>query len=186
VTMDNTIDWNGKLEAVHENGKVVSITDIRQDDDGDWFTHQLRDGQFTCFGPNDCGGWHAPGTKWTIRNVAEAKAVEAPETHRQGTNGVRTGVEALERLEALELLVRRMAVDDIGVHEAFAEARALAPEPVDPDLVEAREACAIHAQRLNDYGLAAEYRSGELDQQFEMQATLAAIKRGRALERGEG
>jgi hypothetical protein len=82
---------------------------------------------------------------------------------------MKTANEALERLEALESLVRRMAVDDIGVHEAFAEAKALAPEPVDPDEAVADE---IHSEWLdNSDGTRA--------------VIMKALKRGRALERGE-
>lgn len=55
------------------------------------------------------------------------------------------------------------------------------PEPVDPDLLIAREVCAS-VSTMNP----ASYLSGDHDCAHSMQACLAAIKRVRALARGEG
>lgn len=44
------------------------------------------------------------------------------------------------------------------------------------NLLEAREACAGYAVVIGDHGLAAEYRAGELDDQFEVRAALTALR----------
>ncbi len=54
-------------------------------------------------------------------------------------------------------------------------------EPVDPDLIEAREICALTT--ISNCNAEA-YRSGEIDHATIIQTALAAIKRGRELERG--
>lgn len=133
-----------------------------------------------------------PANHTHYKTLQDNMPQNAPETHRQGTNGVRTGVEALERLEALESLVRRMAATDTPIDEYLAikrDARALLPEPVDPDLVEARELvceCVVQfASNDTEATLLRLYRAGEGDNEPEVQKIYAAIKRGRALERGE-
>lgn len=55
--------------------------------------------------------------------------------------------------------------------------------PVDPDLIAAREIC---AKDEDDIPFAArEYRAGERDKWATLRLTLAGIKHGRAMERGE-
>ena len=53
------------------------------------------------------------------------------------------------------------------------------PEPVDPDLLIAREVCA-------EFDPALDYHGGSFDDTCEVSVALAAIKRVRAMERGEG
>jgi len=91
---------------------------------------------------------------------------------------MKTANEALERLEVLESLVQRIAATDIPVDEYLAikrDARALLPEPVDPDLVEARKI------------MEARYYINDPEWQGDLDTTRAfkLLKRGRALERGE-
>lgn len=68
-------------------------------------------------------------------------------------------------------------------HHTFAHALTIwqwMPEPVDPDLLMAREVCA-ELWPAEGY-----YLSGSGDSTAEIRAALAAIKRGRALEREAG
>lgn len=112
--------------------------------------------------------------------ATETIAIRLPANHPHYAKPVRTAAEQLDRMEAL---VRSMANDEARDYPAEARAIvALLPEPVDPDLVEARKICEERV-RLVDANLAAEYRDGDYDTQMEMQVTLAAIKRGRQLER---
>lgn len=53
------------------------------------------------------------------------------------------------------------------------------PEPVDPDLLIAREVCA-------EFDPALDYHGGSFDDTCEVSVALAAIKRVRAMEREEG
>jgi len=71
----------------------------------------------------------------------------------------------------------------------FTEARAivaLLPEPVDPDLVEARELAAVASEKLS-HPWAPKIRAGEKDDapQAGVSLALAAIRRGRALAAAE-
>jgi hypothetical protein len=200
--MDNgNIRWDQPIEAVHEDGRVQGVC-LRQDMScsnpdgyGDYYTTGEFGGYDGIWRPNGAS-WCGMTPLWTIRNVAEAKAVEAPETHRQGTNGVRTGVEALERYEGLYErmagLVREMASQS-GPEPRFIErAKAIVrdlPEPVDPDLIECRNIGAEIGKKHNPLIHIMNpqcWHDGQNDDTHKMELMLAAIKRGRALERGEG
>lgn len=79
-------------------------------------------------------------------------------------------------------------VNDSGISEydAVNEARAivaLLPEPVDPDLLEARELYVVANNLGGDD--ATFVRKGQMDACDEIQLALAAIKRGRELARQE-
>ena len=101
-------------------------------------------------------------------------AQNAPETHRQGTNGVRNSQECLERMEALVRRMAAMHVDGMEhrIESLFIEADNIVhdlPEPADPDEAVADE---IHSEWLdNSDGTRA--------------VIMKALKRGRALERGD-
>lgn len=99
-----------------------------------------------------------------------------------------------ETVGKLVALVRRMALADkaefvamgTGCREAYAEADAIVaelPEPVDPDLAEARAMAASFSDR-NDVSHA-DFMNGDMDSGDEVQQLLAAIKRGRALAGGD-
>lgn len=97
-----------------------------------------------------------------------------------------------KRMEALvrEVAKCRFAGDEsrgFGVGSIpILEARAivsLLPEPVDADLVEARECVAAVYEAANRSDLAKITRDGGQDKRLRVQCALAAIRRGRALER---
>ena len=58
------------------------------------------------------------------------------------------------------------------------------PEPINPDLIEARECCALVAEAMGAHGLAVEYRGGGYDDRFIIQSILLAIKRTKGREVG--
>lgn len=94
-----------------------------------------------------------------------------------------------ELTQRMEKLVRGMADDTIDVHAAFHEAQAIVsdlPKPIDPideDLLEARELCALDAEAIGDLGLAAEYRAGQNDHRM-VRLVKDAVARGRTLAAG--
>jgi hypothetical protein len=97
-------------------------------------------------------------------------------------SGGEIGPEVVERMVAL---VRHAAVSASGHTKEEARAiAALLPEPVDPDLVEARK---LVAERNGNLRIECGYRQQVLDGQEDDHPavinTLAAIKRGRELER---
>lgn len=88
----------------------------------------------------------------------------------------------------MEALVRAMASPrwSTANNENYVEARAIAtllPEPVDADLVEARECVAAVYEAASRHDLAKITRDGGQDKRLRVQSALAAIRRGRALER---
>ena len=160
------IDWSGELEAVHEDGRVVAVTVVDgPDHDGDRWVEPVLEGGYELFFATGLSWSSGP---WRIRNVTPQPTPQAD-----------TKPDVTARMEAL---VRE--VDEHGPHAFITkymaeEARAivaLLPEPVDPDLIEAREIVA---------GLARPYRSeiinGEWDETTEIRIATAAIKRGREL-----
>ncbi len=96
------------------------------------------------------------------------------------------GPEVVERMIAL---VRGMASND-DPHPHYDEARAivaLLPEPVDADLIEAREvAAAVFDNGGSHPSIASGLRAGKRDGGIDVTVALAAIKRGRALEKEAG
>lgn len=108
-----------------------------------------------------------------------------------------------ELINRMEAFVRDMAVKGFGCDPQttiymtagqFDEARAIVaelPQPVDPDLLEARaaagDALAGYTNGYQTYasGVINAVRTGNDDDHPTVVAALAAIKRGRALERGE-
>jgi len=99
-----------------------------------------------------------------------------------------------EVVERMVSLVRKMEPE--GSHsrsytlrrEDYVEAHAIAallPEPVDPDLIEARRIALKNAKDRGYFHTPACYLAGDHDESDDVQIALAAIKRGRALERGK-
>ena len=94
-------------------------------------------------------------------------------------------------VERLIALARNVATNRMnGTHNEANAIVALLPEPVDPDLIEAREelasfyeagGIAIHVPAKDCENI----RAGLCDDRADVKGFLAAIKRGRALERGE-
>lgn len=167
-TGDNgmSVDWSRPIEAVHDDGRVVPVIIMSgPDSDGDYGVTPAPDGTHNCFradGSKWVGGYIHGDTGWRIRNVTQP----AP-----------TPDELTKRMEAL---VRDMAtlVGGATYSQLQTEARAIVamlPEPVDPDEAEARDLVRMAYPDMKD-----DYQGRRLD------IALAAIKRGRALERGEG
>ena len=88
---------------------------------------------------------------------------------------------AQEMLERMEALVRRMAAEDVPF-SAYKEAREILAEmtpDVDPDLIEAREICALTIiNGAGRYEGAENCRAGKWDESPQVIRALAAIKRG--------
>lgn len=178
-TKPATIDWNGKLEAVHEDGRVVPVELANYcsnpDHDGDYCTTPVLD--------DGSNLWHPDGSNWAcspwqVRNVA---------TPQQATPAV-----PQEVVERMVKLVRKVASSDLS--GTLPEARAIVAmlEPVDEALVACREICALDAlERYKDdadnlgANLAGHYRDGAYDDGKEMRIALAAYRRALAKEAGE-
>lgn len=103
-----------------------------------------------------------------------------------------TEITDLDRARAEEAR-RQIAAEDPKhiprVNDVAIRAAALAREgwePEDPDLKEAREACARDAEQCGLEKAPTLYRTGERDDSPTMRCALAALKRGRELERGDG
>jgi len=162
------IDWSGELEAVHEDGRVVPVQlKSGPDPDGDYNVTPAPEGGHNCFRPDGSkwvGKYLKPDTGWRIRNVTPQPAPQAD-----------TKPDVTARMEAL---VREIA--EHGPHAFITkymaeEARAivaLLPEPVDPDLIEARE---IAAAYLN--APVSDVRDGGYDSSPEVGCALMGLKR---------
>jgi hypothetical protein len=149
---------------------VVPVELLSTDWEGDRRISPVLDDSYAWF-RSDGSGWMS-GNKWRIRNVTPQPTPQA-----DAKPDVTARMEALVRTVADETSLTSWL-------DHTAEARAivaLLPEPVDPDLIQAREVCASVAAVRGDDGLAAEYRAGELDEQFEMQTALVAFRRHNAL-----
>lgn len=174
------IDWSGELEAVHEDGRTIGVKVTREYSHGS--RHVVANSDQP---PEDWeDGWHkfdgtsfAPDDPWRIRNVP------------QPTPQADTKPDVTARMEAL---VRRMALADkqeflamgTGCREAYAEADAivaLLPEPVDPDLILARELACENSrwERGGDMWRAVE--AGKEDHIPLVRTAYAALARGREL-----
>ncbi len=165
-----SIDWSAPIEAVNEDGRVQAAEYLGDRPDGQFV---FCDGEFRT-------KFHADGSPlyyecgWTIRNVATAARMTdlSPET--------------VERMVAL---VRWME-EKRGQHadyytrfgfEAWSRVREIAadlPQPVDPDLLEARAMANEYAPHGGPW---AGILEGKHDASPAVTQLLAAIKRGRAL-----
>lgn len=172
------VDWAQPIE-VYSDREWHPARIVRHDTGETRYPYCLSYGRYDA-------QWHAENGKsccsgdYARNKPAAAVALEhapkPPEKPATGPNGVLTGTERLGRLEALEGLVRRMATDDVGVHDAFAEARALCPEPeIDPDLIKAREIATEHSPSKTSY------IEGDMDDALMVKVSLAGIKAGREL-----
>jgi len=109
-------------------------------------------------------------------------------------SGPEIPAEVVERMVALVRDMVRVSrnVGDTALGTQFLEARCISellPEPVDPDLVEAREVvCGYHHDKHPESFWHVEQaevvRSGRFDRMLDVQAAYHGIKRGRELERG--
>ncbi|WP_338469061.1 hypothetical protein V3I01_08130 [Sphingomonas sp. gentR] len=173
------VDWTRPIEAVNDcDGRVVVLTLASSCPDklAYYWTTDSPAGDANCYWKVD--GSNACNPNWRIRNVAEV-----PWNSKEPSDPI------AKRMEAL---VRALAESRYGISLAD-EARAivaLLPEPVDADLVEAREmAIDLMSKTViaNGNPQAApeiiRIREGKGDTNSYVVACLAAIRRGRALER---
>jgi len=169
------VDWTKPIEAVHRYSREVRSVYPAAVTSG---PECVYGGGVDMLGP--CG-WRKDGTSllphytWTIRNVAPAVP-----THKT----------ALECLDAMEALVRRMAGEkllaaDTSPYEWSREARRIVAdmEPVvDEDLVEAREIAASGVVEFEfSETLKADILAGKEDHIELVQVARRAIRRGREL-----
>lgn len=172
------VDWTKPIEAVHEDGRVVSAhVEDKPIDDMDSvgvrradkvYMHVKQDGTYYSVGYGD---------GWRIRNVQPAVAKPAE-----------IDAALVERMVAALRLAADMGsmshADDIdAAGEAARAIVAELPEPVDADLLEARKLACENSrwERNCDQWRATE--EGRQDHIPMVRAALAGIKRGRALER---
>lgn len=164
------IDWTKPIEAVHEDGRVVSasFTGGVASDGSVWVYGDFHDGSGHWFSQK---GW-AKHTPYRIRNVQQ------PETAYQH--------ELVERMVAF---IREMSVKGSGfspetniymVASQFDEARAIVaelPKPIDPALTEARKLAADFL--LHGHGSEG-VLDGALDHTPLVQTLVKAFKAGEA------
>lgn len=161
-----SVDWSKPIEAVDNNGKVCIVKRLFSPE-GTYHVAPTLDGGWFAF--NENGEHSSPFCGWRIRNVAQ----HTP-----------TPDELTKRMEELVRKVSQYPRTTSNVDDWAEEARAivaLLPAPVDTDEAE--------AQKLNNdspYDLTGLDRDQAVRNVQYIGATiLAAIKRGRALERGE-
>ena len=187
------IDWSGELEAVHEDGRVVAVrlSGVDQPDhDGDYGLSEFLDtrwsaGKYFKADGSQSYAYADGGRPWRIRNVTPqptpqadakpdvtaeaAKAIDelfndawnehGPQGYGRDTAGMKAIGDVLS-----ELQVKVRAV--------------LLPEPMDPDLIEARKlAHEFAGDRAGWQGIL----EGKHDSSPAITQLITAIKRGREL-----
>jgi hypothetical protein len=187
-----SVDWSKPIEAIHTDGRVVPVRLIETDPsepytprkisprltnpDAWWFQ---EDGLWDSRRPHD----------WRIRNVAQA-----PETTRTAPSGGEVGPEVHSFLvpKLTEAQAREWVATNApgakadGLLAFLAEHSALLPEPVDADLVEARELLAQRYETFGDNVNAAAARRGDWDNvDGYIPWLVKALARGRALAAGD-
>lgn len=88
--------------------------------------------------------------------------------------------EALDRASKLTVTPEQFTRSLLGIRVQLEREGWTPPKPVDPDLIEAREACATNRERDGFYPNAAVYRKGEFDSTINIQDALTAIKQTKA------
>lgn len=162
------IDWSGELEAVHEDGRVVRVTvDKGPDKDGDRAVMPQLDGVGRLFG-KDGTPWSNNG--WRIRNVSQ------PTPQADTKPDLTARKNAMTITEVREML----AYDEDAIIQCMIDWGFALPEPVDEDLIEAREIAAETVPSWTD-AQRTKCRSGEYDGNLFVVHSFAGIKRGRAL-----
>lgn len=181
------IDWDGKLEAYHEDGRVMEITCGQPWSNEQWPMRGLAGGKYIFMGNYGvCRSAYGDMPGWNIRNVTEPKAaIEAW--------AIKIAIERCPsewKWTPSEVLRR----DDDAAKAILAFARYVMTKeeaPIDPDLIAAREVvCGYHHDKHPEspwhMEMAEQVRSGDRDGGPVMLVAYHAIKRGRELERGEG
>ena len=137
--MSTEINWNGKLQVVHTDGRVVDLAEHEPWGNPSWPLKAMSaDGAMVFYmdpSRNDvCAG--AIGDGWTIRNAL------AP-TPTPDERAV--APELVERMRKLVKTVANDASEPYSLRQVEDEARAIvaALEPVDPDREEAKRLAGI-------------------------------------------
>jgi len=172
--VDKLVDFSQPIEAMHMDGRIERACVVGEPDyDGD---RRVDIGDKRGFYVNPVG--NVPGTGWRIHNSAK------PSTPFNE-----------ELTQRMEKLVRLLAEcepcgNDEGEIKMIAIAKAIVsdlPKPVDPidrDLIEARECVALVYEGTAHLDLAESVRAGRHDDRFSVQAALLAISRNRTLAAG--
>lgn len=171
------VDWSKPIEAVHESNTVRRATAGFLGGKPVVHIHGIGDNWYV-------QGNEVGGTKWTIRNVQTPTPAIDPALVERMVTLVRGMREATKDNHTGKYAV---------AHNAYREARDImdiiepeVPEKIDEDLLTAREIAlrySLPAQlsSLSSYNT----NQGKFDDHQVMHALQAAIRRGRALERGE-
>lgn len=204
------IDWDAPLEAYHDDGEVAPIAYTHPHGNEFWqristlFGREvwLSDRGDICHGRfGDMDGWH-------IRNIPSPVDTAAPKHNWTWLSRPMTGEHASintsgtipinrDLWERVEALVRSLAVAPFcNAHKEQAQARAIVammPHTVDPDLLEARQIVAecckwFTGNKKQAEEMALNIIGGVWDDARSglVQHALAAIRKGRKLERGNG
>jgi hypothetical protein len=191
-----TVDWDKPIEAVHEDGRVAGACLLKPDNRG-WLA--LLCG-WSCGVVASLDG-SIVNSSWRIRNTPQQTRVQSGrqtigDSDNLGDLGSRAQQTPTPDVVGNSFLVPKLTEAQArkwvatnapgakadGLLAFLAEHSALLPEPVDGDLVEAREVVvAMEDRPFYSWKI----RSGEHDGSHLVQVALAAIRRGRALERGE-
>jgi len=188
-TQRKAVDWSKPIEAVHVDGRVraVELAYNQPDMDGDYkLTEPLEpkmdqahyfdaDGSQVYELDRALGG----GRPWKIRNVQTPEAA-TPAIDPALVERMRNLVQNMAQADK-----REVAIMGTGQREAYEEARDIlkALEPVDGDLLEARRLIIELSGSVNPAWIQ-NVKDGKHDQDDEgVPIALAAIRRGRALER---
>jgi len=172
------IDWSGHLEAYHTDGRVVPAwldeCVAQPDSEGDYSLKFAGKGPLMSVYRPDGLVWrndHADDRAWRIRNVAPVAAPNA--------------VDLNERCRAMVKIVASSTNGKIPDY-AIAEAKAIiaAMNPVDLDLIEARDCVAKVYEDAGRNDLAIATRDGKQDNRLRVQSALAAFRRGRDFGNG--
>lgn len=178
----DTVDWSKPIEAVHQEGRVYAAT-----------TEVIGLNRFARFNGNRIivydNGKAQLGGGWFIRNVAEnirnSDVLPTPQADTKPDLTAEVASEAIALVKWMD--EKRGQHSDYYTRfgfEAWTRARAivaLLPEPVDEDLVEARECVAEVYEQSGRADLAQQTRGGHHDNRLRVQSARLALARGRAL-----
>lgn len=162
TTQQTKVDWDQPIEAVHEDGRVVAGKAYAPDVDGDRCFDPMLDDMYRLFGAN---GLPFKPCGWRIRNIVQPEATTpSPE---------------------LTALCREMLAYDNGgpnwsLPRELRDRLAAELEPLDGDLIEARECVAKVYEDAGRNDLAAMTRQGKQDNRLRVQSALPARRRALA------
>lgn len=162
------VDWDLPIEAYHINGTVLAVTkSCGPDGDGDYGISPPINGR-DCFKEN--GDRYKVKDGWRIRNT-QPKSPPIPDDIAARAVG----------------LVRRMSVryPTGPLPDDYADARAILSdlEPVSVDLLAARECVVMAYEKMGRKDLAIQAHAGQMDNRLRVQAALAAIAKGRQMQK---